>query len=159
VGGNVGELREVKGLEKLGPEPFDKEFTDEYLKRIFSKTSRSIKQVLIDQEKIAGIGNIYCCEALFLAGISPTKEARALGNKDIAILRDSIIKVLREGLKYGGSSGADEQYVDLYGQKGEMQEHFNVYQRQGKKCPQCGETIRRINLGGRGTFYCPACQR
>lgn len=156
VAGDLGSIRELEGL---GPEPFDKEFTIEYLQKIFSNTSKLIKLILMDQEKIAGVGNIYANEALFEAGILPVRPAKSLGEKEIKILREAIIKVLEDGLKYGGSSAADEAYVRPDGSKGNYQEHFRVYQRDGQPCLKCGTVIKRINLGGRGTFYCSVCQK
>jgi len=144
---------------RLGVEPLDKEFTVEYLKRIFSRTSRPIKLVLMDQKKIAGVGNIYANEALFEARISPVKPAKKLRNEEIKKLRGAIIKVLKEGIKYGGSSAKDEAYIRPTGEPGGYQQYFRVYQRAGEKCRKCGAVIKRINLGGRGTFFCSNCQK
>lgn len=146
-------------IGRLGPEPFDKEFTVDYLKQIFSKTSKPIKLVLMDQEKIAGVGNIYANDALNLAKISPRRPSKSLKEEEIRILRDSILRVLEDGLKFGGSTGADEAFVNVEGKPGSYQEHFRVYQRAGQKCPNCGGTIKRIELGGRGTFFCSKCQK
>lgn len=146
-------------LEKLGPEPFDKEFTPEYLKKIFSKTAKPVKLVLMDQEKIAGIGNIYANEALFEAKILPMRSAKSLKSEETEKLREAILLVLNEGIKYGGSSAADEAYIKPTGEPGNYQQHFRVYQKQGKKCQKCGRLIKRMNLGGRGTFWCPKCQK
>jgi formamidopyrimidine-DNA glycosylase len=146
-------------IGKLGIEPFDKEFTSEYLKQVLSKTARAVKIVLMEQEKIAGLGNIYANDALFEAGIMPTRPAKSLKDKEIEKLRKAIIKVLEDGLKHGGSSAADEAYIKPSGEAGEYQKHFRVYQRNGQKCPKCGGTIKRINIGGRGTFYCSNCQK
>ncbi|MFH0864374.1 MAG: bifunctional DNA-formamidopyrimidine glycosylase/DNA-(apurinic or apyrimidinic site) lyase [Candidatus Gottesmanbacteria bacterium] len=154
------ELRTAKELQNLGPEPFDKEFTVEYLQKIFSKTSKSIKLVLMDQEKIAGVGNIYANDALWEAKIRPDKPAKELGNLEIKKLREGIIKVLNEGLRYGGSTGGDEAFINVEAEPGKYQNHFKVYQREREKCLRNdGGIIRRITIGGRGTFYCPACQR
>jgi len=142
--------------QKLGPEPFDKKFTDKYLKEVFGKTVRPIKVVLLDQKKIAGIGNIYANDALFLARIDPRRPAKSLTEKEIKKLRTSILKALKAGIKYRGAS--DQYYLDALGRKGAYQEHFLTYQRDGKKCFNCEEKMRRIKLAGRGTFYCPACQ-
>ncbi len=155
----VDEAGLEKEIGKLGIEPFDKEFTVDYLKKIFSKTARPVKIVLMEQEKIAGIGNIYANDALFEAGIMPTRPAKSLKDEEIEKLRKAIIKVLEDGLKYGGSSAADEAYIKPSGERGEYQKHFRVYQRNGQKCSRCGGTIKRINLGGRGTFFCPDCQK
>jgi len=154
----VRDLREMREMGEMGVEPFDKEFTVEYLQKIFSRTSRPVKIVLMDQEKIAGIGNIYANEALWEAGISPAKPAKRLGYNEITILREAILRVLRQGIKYGGASAADEAYVKPNGSPGEYQEHFLVYQREGQPCLRCKTLIKRVNLGGRGTFYCEKCQ-
>lgn len=155
-------------LAKLGPEPLDfsrgepsadKEFTVDYLKAVFSKSSKPIKILIMDQEKIAGVGNIYANDALFEAGILPTREAKSLGDEEIKKLREAITLVLNEGFKYGGSSAADEAYIRPDATPGSYQEHFRVYQRDKEKCRKCGTIIKRINLGGRGTFFCQECQR
>lgn len=143
--------------EKHGPEPFSKDFTEEYLAKICSNWGRPIKILLMEQSKIAGIGNIYANEALWLAGISPMKRGREVTK--IKELYEAIKKVLEMGLKYGGSSAADEAFVNVLGEKGKMQEHFVVYQKNGQPCPRCGKTITRSTLGGRGTFFCPKCQK
>jgi formamidopyrimidine-DNA glycosylase len=148
-----------KEVGKLGPEPFDKEFTVDYLSKVFSKTGRPIKIILMEQEKMAGIGNIYANDALFEAGIIPTKPAKKITKEEIIKLRKAIVKVLKEGLKYGGSSAADEAYIKPSGEAGEYQKHFRVYQRDGQKCRKCKSIIKRIKIGGRGTFYCSSCQK
>ncbi|MGB9911652.1 MAG: bifunctional DNA-formamidopyrimidine glycosylase/DNA-(apurinic or apyrimidinic site) lyase [Microgenomates group bacterium] len=149
----------TKIIDKIGIEPFDKKFTEEYLQQIFSRTSKPIKLVLMDQEKIAGIGNIYANEALFEAGILPTRPAKSLSKEEIKKLRKAILLVLEEGIKYGGSSAADEAYIKPTGEPGRYQQHFRVYQRKGEKCRKCKAIIERVNLGGRGTFWCPKCQK
>lgn len=147
-------------LGKLGPEPLTPEFTVEYLEKVLSKTSKPIKLVLMDQEKIAGIGNIYANDALFETGVDPRRPAKSLSEKETKKLFGAVEKVLEDGLKYGGSSAADEAYVNAEGMPGKYQEHFRVYQRQGQSCPnKCGGKIQRIELGGRGTFFCPKCQK
>jgi len=157
----VGELDEqmTRELGNLGVEPLIKEFTVEKLSSILQSSSRPVKLVLMDQEKIAGVGNIYANEALFEAGILPTRPAKKLSNEEIKKLREAIVKVLEDGLKYGGSSAADEAYIKPTGEAGEYQKHFRVYQRAGQPCPRCGTKIQRIELGGRGTFFCPRCQK
>jgi len=157
----VGELDEqmTRELGNLGVEPLIKEFTVEKLSSILQSSSRPVKLVLMDQEKIAGVGNIYANETLFEAGILPTRPAKKLSNEEIKKLREAIVKVLEDGLKYGGSSAADEAYIKPTGEAGEYQKHFRVYQRAGQPCPRCGTKIQRIELGGRGTFFCPRCQK
>ena len=112
----------------------------------------------MDQTQIAGVGNIYANEALFLSKIHPERKANTLEDHEIKKLYDALLEVLKEGIKYGGSS--ENAYVNALGEKGTMQEHFRVYARAGKPCPNnCGGKIKRIALGGRGTFFCPSCQK
>jgi len=155
----VGDIGEVGG-EKLGPEANDeKSFSFEYFKNILSKTKKPVKLVIMDQEKLAGVGNIYANEALFAAGIVPTRKANELSEDDIKILRNSILKVLQEAIKHKGSSDRDEAYRQITGEKGTHQNYLQVYGRAGQECPRCGGIIKRIALGGRGTFYCGNCQK
>lgn len=144
-------------FKEFGPEPLEKEFTGELFAEILKKYKKSIKQVLMDQEIIAGVGNIYASEALFLARIDPRRPANGLKDIEVGKLYKSLIKVLKMGIKYHGSS--ENAYVNVDGEKGSMQEHVNVYGKTGEDCPnKCGSKIKRIVLGGRGTFFCPACQ-
>lgn len=153
---NDDELKTIN--EKHGPEPFSKDFTEDYLKKICGNWGRPIKILLLEQSKIAGIGNIYANEALWYAGISPMKRGRELDGQQVSRLAESIKKVLEMGIKYGGSSAADEAFVDANGLPGQMQNHFMVYQKNGTPCPRCQKTITRSTIGGRGTFFCPKCQ-
>ena len=162
-----GWLKVVKDLdaisgEKYGPEPFSKEFTIKYLKEILSRWGRPIKLLLMDQKKIAGIGNIYANEALFCAGIAPHYRGKELAKdhpEKIDKLYYCIKKILLEAIKFGGSTASDDAYRNVEGEKGRMQEKLKVYGRAGEKCFQCGKIIKRMTIGGRGTFFCPACQR
>lgn len=144
-------------LKKFGPEPLN-DLTLEKFKTILKKNNRPVKIILMDQEKISGVGNIYACEALFLAKIDPRRPAKSLTDKEMEKLFKEIENVLKLGLKYRGAS--DQYYLDALGQKGQYQEHFLVYGRQGKDCPNsCGGKIKRIVVGGRGTFFCERCQK
>lgn len=140
----------------LGIEPLSKGFTVETLSELLKRTGRPIKLALMDQNLIAGVGNIYANEALWEAKILPQKTARRLTSHEIEKLRSTLEKVLLLGIKYGGAS--ENTYRQLSGLGGKYQEHFLVYQRDGEKCKRCGETIKKMKLGGRGTFYCPKCQ-
>lgn len=154
----IGDDKELdKILKEFGPEPFTEEFTLERFQKILSSSSLPVKILLMDQKKIAGVGNIYANDALFLAGINPKLKASKLSNDQANKLYLELLKVLEEGIKYRGAS--DQSYLDAYGREGAYQKHFRVYQQDGKNCPNnCGEKIVRITLGGRGTFYCPKCQ-
>ncbi len=142
---------------ELGVEPLTKEFTIDRFRQVLSKTSRAVKIVLIDQKKISGIGNIYANDALNLAKINPRRPANKVTKEEAKRLYKALERVLKAGIKYRGAS--DQYYLDALGHKGKYQDHFLVYQREGKRCFNCGGEIRRLKLGGRGTFYCPACQR
>ncbi|MEI8060675.1 MAG: bifunctional DNA-formamidopyrimidine glycosylase/DNA-(apurinic or apyrimidinic site) lyase [Candidatus Berkelbacteria bacterium] len=154
---NSGELAS-KLSEELGVEPFDKEFTNAELAKIISSKPRwNIKKVLTDQSLISGIGNIYADESLFWAGILPTRLAGEISDEEIVKLRESIIKSLEIGLKYGGSS--ENTYYKIDGTKGQAQEHFQVYAQEGKPCKRCDGIIKKIRLNGRGTHFCDKCQK
>lgn len=161
----TSEVENLSIIKEFGPEPFVGEassgqapLTLDKFKEIILRKKSPVKLVLMDQSQIAGVGNIYANEALFLAKILPVKPAKELSNSEIKKLNEALIQVLKEGIKYGGSS--ENAYVNALGEKGQMQEHFRVYARNGKSCPnKCGEIIKRITLGGRGTFFCPECQK
>ena len=147
-----------KETAKYGPEPFSSAFSEQYLNEIFSNTSRQIKTVLLDQRKIAGLGNIYTNDALYLANINPLRKANILSSVEIKKLRKSIIKVLTHGIKHQGSS--QKNYIIPDGRRGKYQEHFKVYQQVGQKCNKCKKAeIVKIKQGGRSTFFCPQCQK
>lgn len=150
------ELSKIPFFKEMGPEPL-KDLTLEKFKEIISKSNLAIKVLIMDQKKIGGIGNIYANEALFEARIHPERKAKDLRSEEAKRLYNSILKVLKKALEYGGSS--DENFVNALGQEGNYQKHFLVYGREGEKCPVCGGIIQKIKLGGRGTYFCPNCQR
>ncbi|MBV8800227.1 MAG: bifunctional DNA-formamidopyrimidine glycosylase/DNA-(apurinic or apyrimidinic site) lyase [Alphaproteobacteria bacterium] len=142
----------------LGIEPLSEEFNARYLKQALAGKKTPIKSALLDQRVIAGIGNIYACEALFRARISPRRLAMRVTAKSILPLVSAIKAVLRDAIKAGGSSLRDHKRVD--GELGNFQHHFLVYARAGRPCPNsCGGMIKRIVQAGRSTFYCPRCQK
>ena len=142
-------------LKSYGPEPF-KDLKLKNFTQILKSSARPIKTILLDQEKISGIGNIYANDALWLAGLDPRRASHKVTKSQAGRLYKAILVVLKRGLKYGGAS--DQWYVQAHGEKGKYQEHFLVYGKNGEKCQRCGAEIKRIVVGGRGTFYCPACQ-
>lgn len=155
------EIEKEKFISKLGPEPF-KGLTLEVFKNILSKSARPIKVVLMDQVKIGGIGNIYANDALWLAQIDPRKPSKQLDNKTTRQLYDAILKVLKNGLKYGGAS--ELAFVTPDGQEGEYQNHTLVFNHTGELCsrPACrqaGVKIEKYFLAGRGTYWCKMCQK
>lgn len=154
----TSEVEKLKAIGEFGPEPLTPEFTPEKFKEIILKKKMPVKLVLMDQTQIAGVGNIYANEALFLSKIHPERKANTLTGEEIQKLYDALLEVLKLGIKYGGSS--ENAYVNALGEKGTMQEHFLVYSKVGKPCPnKCGGLVKRIALGSRGTFFCPKCQK
>jgi len=143
-------------FKDLGPEPLSNLTIDQF-SSIVKAVKSPIKPLLMDQKKIAGIGNIYANEALYLAKIHPKRQPSSLSDPEIKTLFDAIENVLKKALETGGSS--EWQYVNALGQEGSYQKIFQIYGQVGKKCKICGATIQKITLGGRGTFFCPACQR
>ena len=151
---NEKELQKI--LKGFGPEPLD-DLTLPLFQKILNSSARPVKIILMDPQRVSGIGNIYAAEALFLAGIDPRRPANKISPSEAKKLYEALEKVLKLGLKYRGAS--DKYYLDALGHKGAYQEHFLVYGQQGKKCPFCSGMIKRITLGGRGTFFCPTCQK
>lgn len=150
----LGEKPEhAKGVDVLDPG-----FTFNYFEKAISKTTRPIKVVLMDQEKIAGIGNIYANDSLYVARIHPARKTNSLTNDEKKILYRSIFDTIKEGLHYKGSSARDELYLMPDGEKGTYQNHFKAYHQHGKPCVRCGTIMERMVVGGRGTFFCPNCQ-
>ena len=150
-------------LADLGFEPMGAELSAEALAPRFAKRAAPLKAILSDQRVIAGLGNIYVCEALWRARLSPKRAAgtlvRADGTPTARLVRliDAVRAVIADAVEAGGSSLRD--YVQANGERGLFQHRFCVYDREGKKCPRGDGTIRRIVQSGRSTFYCPACQR
>lgn len=151
------ELDRFKGLRQLGMEPFSPEFTPEWLGSTLQRKKRAIKNLLLDQKVLAGIGNIYADEILFDAGIHPEKLASELGEEEIIALWQSVLKILELGISHRGTS--IRNYIDGEGQKGGFQDLLEVYGRQGNPCSRCKAEIVKTKLFGRGTYYCPNCQR
>jgi formamidopyrimidine-DNA glycosylase len=155
----TGTLEDDKLFQDLGVEPLSDDFDAAYLDHLLKGKKTPIKSALLDQRVIAGIGNIYACEALFRASISPKRIASTIPGKRSAPLVAAIRAVLREAIKAGGSSLRD--YAKADGALGEFQHRFAVYDREGARCPgkDCNGIIKRIVQSGRSTFYCPKCQK
>jgi formamidopyrimidine-DNA glycosylase len=143
-------------LAVLGVDPFDAAFTVDYLAAALAASKRDVKAFLMDQSRIAGLGNIYVCEALFRAGIAPKKRSDRLAKK-AAALHAAIVAALADGIKNRGTSFSD--YVDADGQSGGNQHALGVYGREKAACKRCGAAVRRIVQAGRSTFFCPRCQK
>jgi len=146
-------------LEGLGPEPFGNDFSEPWLIARFKDRKTPVKAALLDQSNVAGLGNIYVCEVLFRAGLSPRRLAGRIGAARVAGLVPIIRDVLAEAIEAGGSSLRDYRQAD--GELGYFQHAFRVYGREGGPCvtPGCAGTIARVVQSGRSSFYCPKCQR
>ncbi|WP_290748341.1 bifunctional DNA-formamidopyrimidine glycosylase/DNA-(apurinic or apyrimidinic site) lyase [Henriciella sp.] len=144
-------------LAGFGPEPLSNEFSHAWLNEALANKSGPIKSVLLDQRVIAGLGNIYVCEALWRAGISPRRKASTVSGARAGRLAIAINDVIREAIAAGGSSISD--FKAASGELGYFQHSFAVYDREGEPCRHCGAPIRRIVQSGRSSFYCGACQR
>ena len=142
---------------RLGPEPLEPSFTAEVLRDSAKGRKAPIKAFLLNQQMIAGVGNIYADEALFRARIHPLKPAGRLRGPELQRLRDSIVDVLEEGIESFGAS--IDRYRDANGDEGQMQNRFLIHLREGEPCPRCGSTVRKMRAAGRGTYFCPRCQR
>lgn len=148
----------VKFNGQLGREPLNSDFTLEYFNKVLSlRPKTSIKQALLDQKYISGIGNIYADESLYLAGIKPFRKVKTLKPGEITELWRAIPKILKFAIKHRGTSFSD--YVDARGETGNFIKYLKVYGREGKKCENCGQPVRKIKLGGRGTHWCDKCQK
>lgn len=147
---------EYAPFTRMGPEPLGPDFTAAYLADALQGKATSIKAALLDQRIVAGLGNIYVCEALNMAGIAPTREAGRIGRARLALLVESIRTVLAAAITAGGSTLRD--YARPNGELGYFSKQWRVYGREGEACP-CGGTVRRRVDGGRSTFYCSRCQK
>lgn len=147
-----------KELNTLAPEPLSDEFTEEYFLETLSRSKRSLKQLLLDQTRVLGLGNIYAVEALFLAGVHPLKPANKLSKPRARKLYQAIRQVLHEAIEAG--STLQINIADGNGSYfGTSERFWRVYEREGEPCVNCGSKIKRIVHGGRSTYYCPRCQR
>ena len=147
----------MTGLQRLGPEPFGADFSVAYLKAQLSRSQRPIKNALLDQRLVAGIGNIYADEALFISGIRPRTRCDRIGPRRVAKLHAAIIKVLTDSIEAGGTTFSD--FRDVHGVNGNYGGVAWVYDREGEPCRTCQTPIQRLKLAGRSAHYCPRCQR
>ena len=151
-------LREIIHLKKLGPEPFSVLFNIKYFKNFIKNRKKNIKNLLMDQTFVSGLGNIYVNEVLFLSRINPLRPCNNLKNKDIRNLIFNIRKILRISIYQGGSSIKD--FKNTYGEDGNFQQFFNVYGQENKNCSRilCKGKIKKMSISKRSAFYCNECQ-
>jgi len=144
-------------LKHLGLDPFDPRFTGSYLHSFTQRSDRRIRDLLLDQQIVAGIGNIYANEILARVGVRPTMRCRRLRRSRVEAIAAMIPEVLREAIRWCGTSFSD--YRDADDKFGEFQNHLRVYDRDGEKCRLCPSPIKRVAIGNRSVFYCPTCQK
>jgi len=152
----VRRIGQIPELERLGIDPLSARFGQDRLWSEILKSRQEIKSLLLDQQKIAGLGNIYACEALYRAGIHPARRCYTLTGDETGKLTNAIRKVVRDAIRHRGTSFSD--FMDSDGQAGENQNYLKVFQREGRKCRRCKTGIQRIRQGNRSSFYCPHCQ-
>lgn len=144
-------------MKKVGPEPLDDLFTTkEFIQRIRRRNNTTIKAAILDQTVLAGVGNIYADESLWMSKIHPASRVRDLSDEQLSTLLTNIKQVLALSIAKGGST--DKNYVDAEGKKGSYLKFANVFRREGQECPRCGTTIEKTRVAGRGTHVCPVCQ-
>lgn len=153
---DTGTEMSVAGLKTIGPEPTEQALMLDYITAIFKKSRKVIKPFLLDQSNIAGLGNIYADEVLWLSKINPKQPVNSLKPAQIKRLRKNIITEIQMAIDGHGTTV--HSYSTAYGEAGNFQNHLNVYGRQGEPCPRCGTKIVKIKLAQRGTHYCPKCQ-
>jgi len=149
----------TKGITELAPEPFSEDFSVAYLREVLGRSQRTLKNLLLDQTRVVGLGNIYAAEALFRAGVNPFKTAAGLGSRRAERLHQAIRDVLRAAI-----SGSSTRRINLENPNGfsygaVFENVWQVYEREGEPCFKCGTRIRRKVHGGRSTYWCPRCQR
>jgi formamidopyrimidine-DNA glycosylase len=154
----ASELHAVKELRGLAPEPFSEEFTDEHLAGVLARTRRALKDVLLDQTKVTGLGNIYAAEALFVARAHPFTPASEFPRRRVARLREAIVSVLGEAVAHGASLNVSLEDLDASYYSGSGR-GWRVYDREGEPCARCRAPVSRVSHAGRSTYFCPRCQR
>jgi formamidopyrimidine-DNA glycosylase len=152
-------LCETKELKCLAPEPLSDEFSLEYFQRTLSTSKRSLKETLLDQTKVCGLGNIYAAEALFLSRVNPQTPANDLSTKRAKKLYEAVRFVLAESINHGSTMNINPENIDGSYYGGNYEGHWRVYAQEGKPCLSCNTHISRIVQGARSTFYCPKCQK
>jgi formamidopyrimidine-DNA glycosylase len=153
----VGRPGMIPEVRSLGMDPLHSGFNEKWLSPMLQKSRREIKAFLLDQRSVAGLGNIYVCESLFLARLHPARRCLTLDSEETARLVGAIRKVLKKAIRRRGTTFSD--FVDSDGKPGNNQDFLMVFQREGENCHRCQAPIRRMRQGNRSSFYCPCCQK
>jgi formamidopyrimidine-DNA glycosylase len=152
-------LHETKEIKKLAPEPFSDDFNVQYFRTILKTSKRSLKEFLLDQTKVLGLGNIYASEALFLASINPQIPADQVSAKRSAVLFEKIQAVLRESMAHGSTLNVNPENIDGSYYGGGYENEWRVYDRENAPCVNCATPIARLKQAGRSSYFCPKCQK
>lgn len=152
-------LHESKELKKLAPEPFSADFNPQYFRAVLKTSKKSLKEFLLDQTKVLGLGNIYASEAMFLAGINPQIPANQVSAKKADRLFEKIREVLAESIAHGSTLNVNPENIDGSYYGGGYESHWRVYDREKESCVACENPVQRIVQGGRSTYFCPRCQK
>lgn len=155
----ASELAETKELRRLAPEPFSSDFTPDYLYQTLQRSRRNLKETLLDQKRVTGLGNIYAAEAMFIARANPFLRASDFSRRRVPRLHRAILEVLDEAVRHGSTMNVDPQDIDGSYYGGAYEGRWRVYDREGESCMACGAKVRRLTQGGRSTYFCPRCQR
>lgn len=154
-----GDLPQTKELRRLAPEPFSEEFTPDYLSAALARSRRTLKETLLDQTKVSGLGNIYAAEALFLARANPFAVSALFSRRRVPRLHGAIRQVLGESIAHGSTMNVNPEDIDGSYYGGAYEGRWRVYNREGEPCPACRARVRRLAQQGRSTYFCPRCQR
>lgn len=152
-----GDLEKTEAIKKQGEEPFSKNLTKEYLLENFQNKKMPIKNLLLDQTIISGLGNIYANEVLFAAGIDPSRMGKDISLEECQKIVDATNKIIAQAIKMGGTT--IKSYTSSLGVTGMFQQELKVHKREGEPCKICGLPIKRVKIGGRSTYYCESCQK
>ncbi|MCP9493555.1 MAG: bifunctional DNA-formamidopyrimidine glycosylase/DNA-(apurinic or apyrimidinic site) lyase [Pyrinomonadaceae bacterium MAG19_C2-C3] len=153
------DLPTAKELKGLAPEPFSEDFTPTYLADVLSRSKRTLKETLLDQTKVTGLGNIYAAEALFISKINPFQIASGLSKRRVPSLHKAIVAVLNESVAHGSTLNVNPENIDGSYYGGGYEASWRVYDREGEPCGVCAKLIERKTQGGRSTYFCPRCQK
>lgn len=152
-------LSQAKEIKKLAPEPFSDDFSPQYFRQILKTSRKSLKEFLLDQTKVLGLGNIYASEAMFLARIHPQTPANRVSGRKAGALFEKIREVLAESINAGSTLNIDPENIDGSYYGGGYENRWRVYDREGAPCPNCASPVKRIVQGGRSSYFCPRCQK
>ena len=152
-------LQEAKEINKLAPEPFSEDFNAKYFRDVLKTSKKSLKEFLLDQTKVLGLGNIYAAEAMFLARVNPQTSANEVSARKANVLFEKIRDVLNESIANGSTLNVDPENIDGSYYGGGYENHWRVYDRENEPCVNCKKPIVRLKQGGRSTYFCPRCQQ